>query len=97
MSGKGFYERIMPKLRKMDPESMRNCVRHLARETGFLENIFNTIGEAVLVIDDSLRIVYHNAAAQNKRKTEKSASKPGRNYFRFRGRQGATVRPGRIL
>ena len=64
MSGKGFHERIMPKLRKMDPESMRNCVRHLARETGFLENIFNTIGEAVLVIDDSLRIVYHNAAAE---------------------------------
>ena len=64
MSGKGFHERIMPKLRKMDPESMRNCVRHLARETGFLENIFNTIGEAVLVIDDSLRIMYHNAAAE---------------------------------
>ncbi len=65
MSAKGFHERIMPKLRKLDPASMRSCIQHLSREHGFLENIFNTIGEAVLVIDDSLHILYHNAAAKN--------------------------------
>ena len=55
----------MPKLRKLDPVSMRNCIQHMAREHGFLENIFNTIGEAVIVTDDSLRILYHNAAAKS--------------------------------
>ena len=64
MSMKGFRERIMPKLPKMDPVSMRNCISHLARKHGFLEDILNTIGEAVLVVDDTLRILYHNKAAE---------------------------------
>lgn len=65
MSTSSLHKRIIPKLRKLDPQSMRNCIQLLAKEHGFLENIFNTIGEGVVVIDDSLHILYHNAAAKS--------------------------------
>ncbi len=64
MSGSRFQERIIPKIDTLDPQSMQSVIQHLARERGFLENIFNTIREAVLVIDDTLKILYHNAAAK---------------------------------
>ncbi len=64
MSGSRFHERIMPKIEKLDPQNRQNYIQHLARERGFLESIFNTIQEAVLVIDADLKIRYHNAAAK---------------------------------
>ena len=59
MSSSSLHERIIPKLRRLDPQSMRNCVQILAREHGFLENIFNTIGEGVVVIDLRKILVCH--------------------------------------
>lgn len=64
MSGNRF-RRIIPKLNTLDAESMQSVVQHLAREQGFLETIFNTIAEAVIVIDDQEKILYHNTAAKN--------------------------------
>lgn len=64
MPGSRFQERIIPKIDTLDPQSMQSVIQHLARERGFLENIFNTVHEAVLVIDSTLRILYHNAAAK---------------------------------
>ena len=65
MSTSSLHERIIPNLRRLDPQSMRNCIQLLAREHGFLENIFNTIGEGIVVIDNTLHILYHNAAAKS--------------------------------
>lgn len=64
MAANRFHERIMPKIQKLDPQNMQNYIQHLAREHGFLESIFNTIQEAVLVIDEDLKIRYHNNAAK---------------------------------
>lgn len=58
-------QRIIPKLKTLDPGSMHSVIQHLAKEQGFLETVFNTIREAIIVIDGSRRILYHNAAAKS--------------------------------
>ena len=64
MATNRFHERIIPKIQKLDPQNMQNYIQLLAREHGFLASIFNTIQEAVLVIDTNLKILYHNNAAK---------------------------------
>lgn len=46
-----------------DPRTSLAYAARLARQKGLLEIVFNTIQEGVLVIDDALRIKYHNQAA----------------------------------
>lgn len=58
-------QRIIPKLKTLDRGSMHSVIQHLAREQGFLETVFNTIHEAIIVVDDSRRILYHNSAAKS--------------------------------
>jgi len=48
---------------RVDPQSLQSVVLKLAREKGFLETLFNTIQEGVIVTDDAGRITYLNAAA----------------------------------
>ncbi len=62
-SGKRF-QRMMPKLKTLDPDSMHSVIQHLAREQGFLESVFNTIREAVIVVDHTRKILYHNHSAK---------------------------------
>ena len=50
-------------MERVDPKSLQSVVVKLAREKGFLETLFNTIQEGVLVIDAEGRISYLNAAA----------------------------------
>jgi len=50
-------------MERVDPQSLQSVVVKLAREKGFLETLFNTIQEGVLVIDAEGRISYLNAAA----------------------------------
>ena len=64
MSSGKRIQRIMPKLKTLDPGSMHSFVQHLAREQGFLDTVFNTIREAVIVVDSARKILYHNAAAK---------------------------------
>lgn len=64
MSERRFRKRIIPKIERLDPQSMRSVIKGLAREHDFLENIFNTMKEALLVITSDLKIVYHNEAAK---------------------------------
>lgn len=63
MSGNRF-QRMIPKMKDQDAESMHSFMQHLAREQGFLETVFNAIREAVIVIDETRRILYHNPAAK---------------------------------
>lgn len=63
MAGNRF-RRIIPKLKTFDAGSMHSMMQHLAREQGFMETVFDTIQEAVIVTDDTRRILYHNAAAK---------------------------------
>ena len=50
-------------MERVDPQSLQSVVVKLAREKGFLETLFNTIQEGVLVIDAEGRISYLNVAA----------------------------------
>jgi len=58
-----FLDKLIGKLDRVDPQSLQSVVLKLAREKGFLETLFNTIQEGVIVTDASGRITYLNAAA----------------------------------
>lgn len=57
-------DRIIPKIKNLGTRDMRSVIELLSRERGFLETVFRTIREAVIVVDEDLHIVYHNNAAK---------------------------------
>ena len=59
-----FFTKFADKLDSLDPGSIDSYVHILAREHGFLESVFNAIREGIVIIDDSSRLVYHNAVAK---------------------------------
>lgn len=73
----GFFDRLVARIDKLDPESLQAQMLRLAQERGFLETIFQTIQEGVVVIDNDGRLLYANRAA------EKLA---GFDYVRMKGR-----------
>jgi PAS domain S-box-containing protein len=58
-----FLDKLIGRMERVDPQSLQNVVLKLAREKGFLETLFNTIQEGVIVTDADGRITYLNAAA----------------------------------
>ena len=56
-------EKIMDHLDHMDPHDLYTSINMLAEEKGFLENIFNSISEGIMVVDKRLKIKYRNSAA----------------------------------
>ena len=56
-------EKIIDHMDHMDPRDLYTGINKLAEEKGFLENIFNTISEGIMVIDKRLKIKYRNSAA----------------------------------
>jgi len=74
-TGSGFLDRLIERMDRLDPSSIQACVLRVAREKGFLETIFNTIREGVIVIDRSLRIRYINSAAQQLLGIQEDAAK----------------------
>ena len=60
----GFFDRLASRLDKVDPGSLQAQLLRLARERGFLETIFQSIQEGVMVIDDEGRLLYANRAAE---------------------------------
>ncbi len=60
-----FLDRIIERLDRLDPSSVQGYVLRLVRERGFLETVFNTIREGVMVIDHELGIHYCNPASQS--------------------------------
>jgi signal transduction histidine kinase len=63
-SATGFLDRLIERMDRLDPASLQTYVLRLVREKGFLETIFNTIREGVIVIDKARRIRFLNTAAQ---------------------------------
>jgi len=61
---KGFFDRLVTRLDRVDPESLHNHLQSQARERGFLETIFQTIQEGVIVLDQEGRLLYANRAAE---------------------------------
>lgn len=56
-----FLDRLIDRLDKLDTSSVQTYVLKLVREKGFLETIFNTIREGVIVIDRNINIYFVNS------------------------------------
>jgi signal transduction histidine kinase len=59
----GFVEKLIGRLGKIDPGEVQNYFLRLAKEKGFLETVFNSIQEGIIVTDSKGRITYLNNAA----------------------------------
>jgi two-component system, sporulation sensor kinase E len=58
-----FLDKLIGRIERVDPQSLQSFVLKLSREKGFLETLFNTIQEGIIVTDSEGRINYVNAAA----------------------------------
>src|SRR6201981_435901 len=59
----GFVDKLIERLGRIGPEEVQNYFLRLAQEKGFLETVFNSIQEGIIVTDSSGRITYLNDAA----------------------------------
>lgn len=59
----GFVEKLIGRLGRIGPEEVQNYFLRLAQEKGFLETVFNSIQEGIIVTDSDGRITYLNNAA----------------------------------
>ncbi|MFM7101081.1 MAG: PAS domain-containing protein, partial [Verrucomicrobiota bacterium] len=57
-----FLDKVLGRIGRLDSEGLQTIVQHLARERAFLETLFNTIEDGVLVVDEDGRILYANQA-----------------------------------
>jgi two-component system, sporulation sensor kinase E len=57
-----FLDKVLGRIGRLDTEGLQTVVQRLARERTFLETLFNTIEDGVLVADEQGRIVYFNQA-----------------------------------
>ncbi len=60
-----FLDKLIGRIDRIDPQSLQSVVLKLSREKGFLETLFNTIQEGIIVADAEGRIRYLNAAASD--------------------------------
>ena len=54
---------MLGRIGRLDKEGLQTVIQRLARERSFLETLFNTIEDGVLVADETGRILYLNQAA----------------------------------
>lgn len=64
MSKSKFFDRLIERLDGLDDNGIQAYVLRLSKEKGFLDTIFNTIHEGILVIDRRLAIRYVNKAGR---------------------------------
>ncbi len=57
-----FLDKILGRIDRLDADGLQTVVQRLTREREFLETLFNTIEDGVLVIDAKRRISYYNHA-----------------------------------
>ena len=58
----GFLDKVLGRIGRLDTEGLQTVVQRLARERSFLETLFNTIEDGVLVVDEDGRVIYFNQA-----------------------------------
>src|SRR5947209_1097100 len=57
-----FLDKVLGRISRLDAEGLQTVVQRLASERSFLETLFNTIEDGVLVVDEHGRILYFNQA-----------------------------------
>jgi two-component system, sporulation sensor kinase E len=58
----GFIDKLIERIRRVQPEEVQNYLVRLAQEKGFLERIFDALQEGVIVVDAQGRIQFLNNA-----------------------------------
>ena len=58
-----FIEKVLGRIDALNSENLQSFVERLARDRSFLETLFNTIEDGVLVADGEGNVTYLNAAA----------------------------------
>src|ERR1051326_6941837 len=61
-SNPSFLDKVLGRIGRLDAEGLQTVIQGLARERSFLERLFNTIEDGILVVDESGRILYFNQA-----------------------------------
>src|SRR6266581_3194155 len=61
-SKSSFLDKVIGRIARLDAHGLQTVVQRLARERSFLETLFNTIEDGVLVVDESGRVLYFNQA-----------------------------------
>jgi PAS domain S-box-containing protein len=61
-SKSSFLDKVLDRIARLDAEGLQTVVQRLARERSFLETLFNTIEDGVLVVDEHGSILYFNQA-----------------------------------
>ena len=57
-----FLDKVLGRIGRLDAEGLQTVVQRLASERTFLETLFNTIEDGVLVVDENGGILYFNQA-----------------------------------
>jgi PAS domain S-box-containing protein len=57
-----FLDKVLGRIGRLDAEGLQTVVQRLARERSFLETLFNTIEDGVLVVDEQGQVIYYNQA-----------------------------------
>ena len=58
-----FFSKVADRIGRLDAEGLRRQFKALADEIGFLESVFNTLSEGILVVNADGLLLYSNAAA----------------------------------
>ncbi len=79
-----FLDRLIDRIDRVDPQSLQSYVLRLRREHGFLETVFNSIQEGLVVLDSRGTIKYFNRAAEELLGIRSSSAigRPIRRYLR---------------
>src|SRR5258707_3401538 len=59
-SKSSFLDKVLGRIGRLDTQGLQTVVQRLARERSFLETLFNTIEDGVLVVDEAGRVLYFN-------------------------------------
>ena len=57
-----FLDKVLGRIGRLDTQGLQTVVERLARERTFLETLFNTIEDGILVVDEHGRVLYLNQA-----------------------------------
>src|SRR5262245_46082402 len=57
-----FLDKVLGRIGRLDQAGLQTVIQRLALERSFLETLFNTIEDGVLVVDENARILYFNQA-----------------------------------
>src|ERR1044071_1391365 len=57
-----FLDKVLGRIGRLDTQGLQTVVERLSRERSFLETLFNTIEDGILVVDEHGRILYLNQA-----------------------------------